>query len=314
MKSGLIILVNQTILFIVIFIFLYYSRSVLNLYTIIGCLLLLYVSISINLLYYQYVSDKMTNTEKMTDTLGSSDQHLYNIKQADDDYNNKFSITAPFTALLGNNKMQKPLKIKNKIIFITFENRNGEYIDIHNMNISQYVQRWNYVYKFFSKCNHNVYWCKIHLLLNELRNNECDYVIWLDSDTVIKKPLIDINTILNSYSSDIFIGGDNMKDRDLVNSGVFIIKNSDTGKQFLLDCINTVDKHCFMDDGKLRGIWAGSCYEQGMMNLLIADKYSKNTTVLPTNIIYNSSKCYDNTFIMHLYASSDVDRKMCFTR
>ena len=39
------------------------------------------------------------------------------------------------------------------------------------------------------------------------------------------------------------------------------------------------------------------------MNILIHDKYSKNTTILTNDIIFNYNVCSDEVFIMHLYAS-----------
>jgi hypothetical protein len=114
------------------------------------------------------------------------------------------------------------------------------------------------------------------------------------------------------FTSDIFIGSDNNSKFDLTNSGVFIIKNSEIGKNFLTDCIGWVNSGCINNDGTLKGKWAGSCYEQGVMNILIADKYSKYTTVLTNSVIFNYNVCSDDVFIMHLYASPAHYRVDCF--
>jgi hypothetical protein len=218
--------------------------------------------------------------------------------------------------LLNNNLLNKSNTKKNKVLFITFDNRkinDNKYILIHNNNINNYCKKWNYKYKFISKCNNNVYWCKIYLVLEKLLTNKYDYVVWLDSDTVIFNNDIDISTILNSYSSDIFVASDNMVSHDMINAGVFIIKNSEIGINFLYNCINNFnEKLCVNKNNKLNGIWAASCYEQGVMNLLIYDDYYKYTTVLPNNIVLNSNKCNTNVFIMHLYASSNDKRITCF--
>jgi hypothetical protein len=73
-------------------------------------------------------------------------------------------------------------------------------------------------------------------------------------------------------------------------------------------------KTCFNNNGTLKGAWAGMCYEQGIMNILIADEYYKYTTLLSNNIIYNKNICKNDVFIMHLYASSPHDRYKCFTK
>ena len=141
--------------------------------------------------------------------------------------------------------------------------------------------------------------------------------MWMDSDTYIFNMGINLSNILNSYSSDIFVGSDNHKSYDLINAGVFIIKNSARGIQFLQECIDSLNPTCKIYDKKgtkLKGNWAGTCYEQGVMNILIADKYSNNTTVLPNDIIYNYGKCSKDVFIMHLYGSTNDTRIKCFTK
>jgi hypothetical protein len=150
------------------------------------------------------------------------------------------------------------------------------------------------------------------MVLDELDTDEYDYVMWLDSDTFIMNFEIELNDVLNSYSSDIFMGSDNHPFMSITNSGVFIIKNTDRGRQFLEDCIATLDRKCISNDGSLRGLWAASCYEQGMMNIFIDGKYGAHTTILPNNIVYNSSMCRNDTFIMHLYGSTPEERLQCF--
>ncbi len=235
------------------------------------------------------------------------------ILQSDIDYFKKFYTDKTLDKLLNNNKVTNQSNKKHKILFLTYENRNNlQYVKIHNKNISEYCKKWNYKYKFTSKCNTNPYWCKIYLVLEALETGLYDYVVWLDSDTVIKDMKIDISQIINKYNSDIYIGSDNNQKFSICNSGVFVIKNSANGIKFLMDCINMAPTYCFNFDGSINGHWAASCYEQGILNLLISDAYSDFTTVLPNDIIFNYNKCSDNVFIMHLYASSDDNRVKCF--
>jgi len=229
------------------------------------------------------------------------------------DYFKRFTNNKIMDNLLDNNKLAVPKRGKNRILIITFDDRpNVGYIAKHNENLQRYADRWNITYKFYDKCDYNVYWCKLHLVLDELESDKYDYVMWLDSDTFIKNMDIDLNDVLNGYSSDIFMGSDNHVFMSITNAGVFIIKNTDIGIQFVKDCINTLDKGCMMDDNTLRGIWAASCYEQGMMNIMIDKKYSQYTTMLPNNIIYNSTICNNSTFITHLYGATPEERLQCF--
>lgn len=231
----------------------------------------------------------------------------------DKNYFEKFSSKYILTKLINNNLRRTPLEKKNKILIISYDNRKNEkYIKLHNHNLKEYVKKYDYKYIFYDKCNENNYWCKIYMVLNALETNEYDYVMWMDSDTIIKDFDIDIGELLNLYSSDIFVGSDNNPKYDIINSGVFIIKNTEIGKNFLRDCVNFIPEMCINKDGSLKGQWAGSCYEQGTMNILIADKYSKYTTVLKNGLIFNYNVCSNEVFIMHLYASSSDYRKRCF--
>lgn len=252
------------------------------------------------------------------DTFDNSNNPMYkssNLKILINDleYYTKFNKSKKIDSLINNNRLKSVNVKNNKILFVTFDNReNQEYVQIHNSNITKYVQKFGYEYKFYSECDKNVYWCKIHIVLKELKTNKYDYVVWLDSDTVIKNSNIDIGNIFNMFSSDIFVGSDNHSKFSIINAGVFAIANSEIGINFLLESINYIDVNCANADGTLKGKWAGSCYEQGVMNLLIHDKYFSNTTVLTNDIIFNYSKCSDNVFIMHLYGSKPESRVKCF--
>lgn len=150
------------------------------------------------------------------------------------------------------------------------------------------------------------------MVLEALETNKYNYVVWLDSDTIIKNFNIDIGDIFNLFSSDIFVGSDNHSKYGIINAGVFAIANTEIGTTFLFDCINSINIDCANSDGTLKGKWAASCYEQGVMNILIHDKYYLNTTVLTNHIIFNYSVCSDDVFIMHLYGSTPESRVKCF--
>lgn len=238
-----------------------------------------------------------------------------NLKIIDEDlkYFNKFYNSKKMNSLINNNKLNSMNIKKNKILFITYDNRESQdYVSIHNSNINEYVKKFNYEYNFLNYCEKNVYWCKIHLVLDALNTNKYDYVVWLDSDTIIKNFNIDIGDILNMFTSDIFVGLDNNFKYGLINAGVFAITNSEIGKKFLFDCIQYINMDCFNNDGTLKGRWAGTCYEQGIMNILIHDKYFLYTTVLSNKVIFNYNTCSNDVFIMHLYASTSDSRVSCF--
>ena len=221
--------------------------------------------------------------------------------------------------LLNNNILDKPLDKTNKFAIITYENRkDSEYINLHNKNVSEYCKKWNYEYLSYDKCEHNVYWCKMYLVLDALKSGKYDYVLWLDSDTIIKNPNISLDSIANKYSSDIFVNVDH--GNSVYCAGVFMIKNSLIVIGYLENCIKRNTNKCLTNKNSLKGFWAGLCYEQGIMNELIFETYYKYTTCLPEYLVYNEGigenmkTCDVDTFILHLYGSSNDLRTKCFMR
>lgn len=270
-------------------------------------IIILIILIILIKLIIEYNIDRFDNNENKTNTKVD-----LKILLDDLEYYKKFYKSKKIDSLINKNKL-KSSKKKNRILFVTFDNReNQEYVKIHNSNITEYVKKFGYEYKFYTTCDKNVYWCKIHFVLEALETNQYDYVVWLDSDTVIKNFNIDIGDIFNMFSSDIFVGSDNHTKYGIINAGVFAIANTEIGTEFLSECINYINYDCFNTDGTLKGRWAGTCYEQGVMNILIHDKYYPNTTLLTNRIIFNYNKCSDDVFIMHLYGSTPESRIKCF--
>ena len=204
-----------------------------------------------------------------------------------------------------------------KILIISFDNREKlKYLQLHNDNIENYCKKWkNIDYEFINKCDKNIYWCKLYLLLEKLNSNKYDYVMWMDTDTFIVKQDFSLQQLINSYSSDIYIGHDKIKNNlNTLCAGVFIIKNSEIGKKFIIDCIDYHEKsNCILPNNKLNGVYAQMCYEQGVMNYFIYEKYFKNTTILKPNIINNDYECLDNVFILHKFGSPEDAIFKCFT-
>jgi hypothetical protein len=215
-------------------------------------------------------------------------------------------------------------KINNnniKILIVSFDNRkNLNYLEDHNNNIKAYCEKYkNIEYEFNNFTTKNVYWYKIYLVLEKLLTNNYDYVMWMDTDSIIINKNLDIRNILILFNSDIFISYDNhyKNCENVLNAGVFIIKNSENGINFLKDVLyNFENSKCLNEDNSLNGMYSYLCYEQGAMNNLIYDKYYKYTTILSNNIILNSHHCNEKTFILHNYGGKTVntDIKSCFNK
>ena len=72
------------------------------------------------------------------------------------------------------------------------------------MKIYQITQKMGIFIQIHQRMLSNVYWCKIEIVLNELK-----WRLWLcylvDSDTAIKNNQIDIGSILNQYHTVIYL-------------------------------------------------------------------------------------------------------------
>ncbi len=142
------------------------------------------------------------------------------------------------------------------------------HLQLHDMNVQTYCDRHNYTY---IKCKNEpinemkipVYWYKLLKMRTIIQ--DYDYVMWLDSDTVISDQRKRLESIV-SKKIYIFIGTD--YGTKTLCAGIFIIKNSRIGINFLDKCLDKLnDPECFNEDRtKCLGPWAGSCYKQGQMS------------------------------------------------
>jgi hypothetical protein len=194
-----------------------------------------------------------------------------------------------------------------KVLIFSFDNRkNLSYLNLHNERFNLYSSKWkNISYQFIDKCDKNIYWCKIFIMLEKLKSNKYDYVMWTDSDVFIVNINKSIQEVFASYNSDIFISHDNdyLYSTKFLNAGLFAIKNSTIGIKFLEDCLNEfANSKCINLNGKLSGFYALKCYEQGIMNDLIHSKYKKYTTILTPTIFNTTNQCDKNSFFLHNYS------------
>jgi len=215
---------------------------------------------------------------------------------------------------------------KRKIAIITAEDRDDEYIKYHDISFQKYCDSHNYEYIRTTNCpkeEATTYWCKIHRVKKALDSGKYDYVMWADSDTII----IDKDTSLDSYISsigepDIIVAKykHNLVTTHNVSAGVFLIKNSKIGKSFIDDCLSKInDNPQCIKDNKEQGLWVGTCYEEGVMNLLIRDKYYKSTYVEKNdrivNLLYDDDKKdFNKTIVLHLAGWGNESRANIFKK
>ena len=201
----------------------------------------------------------------------------------------------PFTR----NIFEKQEYIPKRIAILTAEDRNMPYIRYHDKNFQEYCDLHGYSYIRLDNCSPDeasIYWCKIYKTKELLETNKYDYVMWADSDTIIPDKSVSLDLLLSDLGEpDILIGKDN-NSGNVINAGLYIIKNSEIGVSFINDCLSYIENkiNCILD-GKEQGIWAGICYEQGVMNLLVREKYDVFTFVDTENILFLNQLNKDET-------------------
>lgn len=203
---------------------------------------------------------------------------------------------------------------------ITFDNRTDlAFVKLHNANLERYCLRYspNVTYQYVQEhsCRSH-YWSKLYILRDELLTHAFDYVFWLDSDTLITDFDFNISLFLKQCSSfDILVGLNHLA--NTICSGVFIIKNTTVGRQFLTDCIDTFEAsmdRCLTTNNTLQGLWAGMCFEQGVMNAFLLNKYTKNTLIVGRNVFANTNFCADQSFVLHYYGQDSNSLHQCFSQ
>jgi len=205
-------------------------------------------------------------------------------------------------------KRSKKIK-KLNIAIITLETRNSDMLSIHNNNVKEYCKLHDYVYIFKNKYENElklpIYWKKLQFVNDVLENNDFDYVLWLDSDTLIIDKTISLESILeDSDNYSIYMGKD-LNTKFNLNAGVFLIKNDMRGLRFLRECIEVyINRDSCKDEFgnyALNGAWSKGCYEQGVMNELIKTKYFNNFKLLDEHIVLNTFMPNTTSFILHFF-------------
>lgn len=188
-------------------------------------------------------------------------------------------------------------------------------------NIKAYLEKYKYGLYIFNKEFNSEYspcWNKIASILEVIRNHK--YVVWVDADIVINNFNIDIMKFANNDTDhDLFICFDCVKDKECLNSGVMIVKNTvwsynlfkktwetdqfhgHNDQNVLLDEIikenNPEYKDGSYDDNKYR--FKPYCKETMHPKVKIFDQNSFNTHIEDVN--------YDD-FIIHLMGADAYTR------
>lgn len=187
-------------------------------------------------------------------------------------------------------KLYKVISNQNyKIAVVSLHIGEADYVKLTKNNLEIYCKKHNYDLYYFNDIvneSQTVMWQKQNAVKKILDLNQHDAVVWIDSDIVITdmdKPLKDFINI--DPSKDIYLSRDipmNLAYRfyigsgllPYINSGIFIVKNSSVGREFMNDVLAGYDRYN-------RYFAYNRFHEQSIMQHLYFEKYNSYTLVLP---------------------------------
>lgn len=204
-----------------------------------------------------------------------------------------------------------PLAPPQRILIVTLETRQHlrGLVDLHNRSCQEYATEHGYEYRFLSSYvgaatpAMPVYWQKLQLVADVMKE-PFDYVMWMDSDTLILRPEVPLEVLVAmAPAAAIYIGKD--EESDSYCAGVFMLRNDAVGKEFLAACLEVYQGRpaCRNNSGALalNGDWGGECYEQGIMNELLKGRYKDELHHISREFLYNGyNESYD-VVIVHIF-------------
>jgi hypothetical protein len=115
------------------------------------------------------------------------------------------------------------------IVFVTLYTPNiYEYSKHSILNLLTYAKKYNYGVIIYNQVlSDEVFpcWNKVAAILENI--SKCKYLIWIDSDAIISNHSIPIKTIINKEPNyDLYLCMDIHVEKECINSGVMIIKNT----------------------------------------------------------------------------------------
>lgn len=210
------------------------------------------------------------------------------------------------------------LAFDHPVKFVNFETRKRPYYPLHIKSFQNYANRHGYLYSNFTSFpNPNdlpIYWLKLEFMAAMLERGEsAEMVVWVDSDTVVVREhaAMAVHRLFEKHKDkSIFIGRDHPSSKQNVFcAGVFGLRNNETSRAFLKDCLTalTSNPECRDEDGKfiVKGSWGQSnCFEQGVMNSFLRAKhlpYSDALYELDATVVQNSAKTHKDCLILHRF-------------
>ena len=199
----------------------------------------------------------------------------------------KFPYNETQTFEIINNNIDNVVK-NSKIAIVSLSIGKRDFAKISKNRLETYTELHGYSLEYFDKVlddKYEIMWQKVIAViqtLNKKENGEYKYdaVFWIDDDAYITNTSYPLEVFMNLTDKDIILSRDcPMDDINVyINSGTYIIKNTETGRNFMNDLINNYNIYKGYFQKKL-------FHEQSVMIYLYLTKYINQCEILPFNIL-----------------------------
>jgi hypothetical protein len=133
-----------------------------------------------------------------------------------------------------------------------------------------YAEKWNYdvyISKETVDASRHPNWSKIKMLQTLLDEGKYDWYVWLDDDLIITNPQISIESLIQKYGKEpvhFIIGAHKTVPVDMydVNTGVFIVRQSEWSKEFLRQiwAMGTAEKYLVWEQSAVQDLMSSAEY------------------------------------------------------
>lgn len=179
----------------------------------------------------------------------------------------------------------------------------------------QYCEQHGYIYlRVIEEYDITPYWVKIFLLRETLKNPDIDYVVWMDSDSVVHNTQNRYESLFdNQRDAEMIISYDEQtySTNKVANAGVFIVKNTPSMRRLMDEWVSHYDETRWFrnSEGAWRSVgpWEGLDYEQGILNAYLLPRYPTIRILHPSVLCCHSIYPPPQTFACHFNGSMNKD-------
>jgi hypothetical protein len=183
------------------------------------------------------------------------------------------------------------------------------------LNILSYAEKYNYaviIYDTPFNDQVSMCWNKIATIIENLKNYK--YLVWIDADAIIINNSIKIESFIEKYPNyDLYLCEDIIVQKECINSGVMIIKNTNWTNELFNRVWNSPFPHVHNDQNVIYYEIVKDLYPHSKPNLKFSSYCGKIThpkvKILPENAFNTHILNYNKgDFIIHLMGAKEQVR------